>query len=94
MPQGEKNKLSNVQKEQIRALKGQSSYKVGEQFGVSHTMILKIWKSNSNHQQSNSNQDTQLIKKMIPAFIKKGIKIPMSDEEWSRIEQLAKEVLE
>lgn len=39
-----------------------------------------------------SNQDSIILKKLIPAFIEKGIKIPLEDHEIERIKQLWSEI--
>lgn len=45
MNKGTKNKLTDEQRAEIRALKGkESGHKVGKRFGVSHTTVYKIWK--------------------------------------------------
>ena len=44
MPQGEKNKLTEIQKTEIFDLKGmKSGYKVAKHYNISHTMVYKIW---------------------------------------------------
>ena len=52
MPRGEKNKLTNKQRQEIYDLKGTvSGYKVAEKYNVSHTAIYNIWgrKKPTNH---------------------------------------------
>lgn len=46
-----------------------------------------------NSQISHSSIDTEILKKIIPEFAKKGIKITLTEEEISRVKILAKEVI-
>jgi hypothetical protein len=49
MPRGEKNKLTKEQKERIKSLQGvMGAYLIAEDFGISHTMVYKLWKSKVN----------------------------------------------
>ncbi|KKN86508.1 hypothetical protein LCGC14_0266840 [marine sediment metagenome] len=49
MPRGEKDKLTDAQKDRIMILKGvMSAYLVAEEFGVTHTTIYNVWKSKRN----------------------------------------------
>ncbi len=47
LPKGEKDKLSAKDKTEILNLKGSKpAPAIAKQYGVSHTMIYKIWKRN------------------------------------------------
>lgn len=102
MPKGEKNKLSGADKAEIFKLKGvKSGYKVAEDFGVSHTAIYKIWNSPLIPSDMvlgptgsiDPGIDTQILKKLIPAFAQAGLKVSLEPEEIKRIQEIGKEVL-
>lgn len=49
MPQGEKYKLTEEQKDKIASLQGkQAARVVAVRYNISHTMVYKIWKSKRN----------------------------------------------
>lgn len=92
MPRGEKNKLSKTDILEIFNLKGvTSAYYVAKEFGVSHTMIYKIWKSPEKYLRhlDSPRLDTRILMKLIPLFAKAEVKVKLEPEEIARIQQLA-----
>ena len=94
MPRGEKNKLTEVDKKQIIALKGlRSAYRVAEEFGVSHTTIYALWNPQKYKSKKVSNIDTAILKQIIPVFVDKGLKVSnLSPAMVERIRELYQEV--
>lgn len=94
MPYGEKNKVDKEKRKQILALKGKkSAYKVAEDFDVSHTTIYKIWNPEKYKSKKVSNIDTAILKRMIPVFVDKGLKVSnLSPAMVKRIRELYQEV--
>lgn len=80
MPQGEKNKLTKEQRKEILALHGkESGHKVAECFGVSHTMVYKIWKKKTNGLQKPNPIDLGLVQKFVDLFKKVTTHIPENE---------------
>jgi hypothetical protein len=94
MPKGDKYKLNAQQIEEIKSYQGKRSQAdVARQFGVSHTLIWKIWGGKLHNQSGNVNTlDTQILKKLIRPFIKNGIRIVLAEEEINRIKELYEEI--
>ena len=89
-----KNKLTELDKEQILALKGvKSGYEVAKQFKVSHTAIYKIWDPIKYKPKKVSSLDTQILLKMIPVFIDKKLKVDLDPKESLRVDKLIQEVM-
>lgn len=75
LPKGEKNKLSVKDKEEILELKGKkSAYVVAKQYGVSHTMIYKIWKNKNRNQKKPKVIDVSIIQKLFEFFSNPAIR--------------------
>jgi hypothetical protein len=95
LPKGEKDKLSSKDKTEIRNLKGkQSAPTIAKVYGVSHTMIYKIWKRN---QMKPTIIDITIIQKLfgffsnplvrqsIPENTKQMFMVSLTEEEKNRI---------
>ena len=95
MPRGEKNKLTESDKEEIIALKRlKSAYRVAEEFGVSHTTIYTLWNPQKYKSKKISNIDTAILKHIIPVFVDKGLKVSnLSPAMVERIKELYQEVI-
>jgi len=93
MPQGEKNKLTESDKEEIFAYKGvKSAYKLADEFGVSHTAIYNVWKPKKKSKMVSKKIDTDILRRMIPVFVDNGIKVNnLSTEMVDRIKELYQE---
>jgi len=72
--------------------KGISAYDVAKQFGVSHQTVYNIWRGDYKFPPNASPLDTQILKKMIPAFVEAGIKLKLEKNEITRITELFQEV--
>ena len=94
MPRGEKNKLTESDKEQILAFKEvKSAYKVAEEFGVSHTAIYNVWNPKKKSKKVSKKIDTDILKRMIPVFVGKELKVNnLSPAMINRIKELYQEV--
>ncbi|MFX0066823.1 MAG: hypothetical protein ACFFC7_32215 [Candidatus Hermodarchaeota archaeon] len=89
-----KDKLTKEQRAEILSLKGKiSAYKVAKDFGVSHTMVYKIWDPQKYKPKKVSSLETEILKCMIPVFIEHELKVDLDPDMTARVETLIQEVL-
>lgn len=104
MPQGEKNKLTKEQREEIVTLQGkESGHKVAEKFGVSHTAIYKLWRKKGNQLETKT-IDSKIIQKLfkffanpavrgsIPENLKDTLMASLTEGEQARIQKILRGV--
>lgn len=89
-----KNKLTKEERAEILSYKGvRSAYKVAKKFKVSHTMVYKIWFPEKYKPKKVSSLETEILKRMIPVFVNKGLKVRnFTPEMIERVKELYTEV--
>ncbi len=93
-------KLTLQQKLEILSLQKQEGpYIIAKKYGVSPQAIYKIFKNRekiinqTNNLNMNQVVDTAILKKMLPHFVNRKIKINFEEIEINRLKELAEEVL-
>ena len=89
-----RNKLIEEDRAEILSLKGvRSAYKIAEEFGVSHTMVYKIWDPEKYKPKKVSSLETEILKRMIPVFIEHELKVDLDPNMIPRVDELVEEVM-
>lgn len=85
-------KLTEQEKKEILNLQGKMSARdIANQYDISFKTVYNVWNSQPK-ENTNSQIYIGIIKKMIPAFVDKGLKIKFDSEEIPILQELVKEV--